>query len=124
MVPKLLPTRFTIIFFAAALIGCKGNDEAASKQVTPPVNQPVEEVCTDKNTGDSLNFTDALVIAESSQCLIEGQLKETHYCNENSGTWWIDLEAEKPGCNPACVVDLNSRTAEINWRCTGALPPD
>jgi hypothetical protein len=28
------------------------------------------------------------------------------------------------GCNPACVVDLNTGTAEINGRCMGVLPPD
>jgi hypothetical protein len=45
--------------------------------------------------------------------------------NENSKTWWFDanLNATKPGCNPACVV-FENKTTEINWRCTGAVPPD
>ena len=34
-----------------------------------------------------------------------------------------DLNATKPGCNPACVVSESTKTAEINWRCTGAVPP-
>ena len=43
--------------------------------------------------------------------------------NSNTGTWWIDLpiDREKPGCNPACVVDEAAKTAEVNWRCTGLL---
>lgn len=31
-------------------------------------------------------------------------------------------ELEKDGCNPACVVGEENKTAEVNWRCTGALP--
>jgi DNA-binding PucR family transcriptional regulator len=44
--------------------------------------------------------------------------------NENTKTWWIDLHPneEKSGCNPACVVSEATKTAEINWRCTGAVP--
>ena len=33
-----------------------------------------------------------------------------------------DLDIEKAGCNPACVINVETRTAEINWRCTGLLP--
>jgi hypothetical protein len=68
-------------------------------------------------------FAEALSIAQSSPCVLEGQLLATHFCNQNSGTWWIDMTADKPGCSPACVVSVGSGSAEINWRCTGALPP-
>jgi hypothetical protein len=68
-------------------------------------------------------FAEALSIAQSSPCVLEGQLLETNFCNENSGTWWFDMRAGKPGCSPACVVSVGSGSAEINWRCTGALPP-
>ncbi len=81
------------------------------------------EVCTDLGGGASMAYPEALTIAESSQCVLEGQLLENHFCNANSGTWWIDMAADKPGCNPACVVNVNTGAAEINWRCTGALPP-
>ena len=47
--------------------------------------------------------------------------------NEFTKTWWIDLdmkpEFENKLCNPACVISEDTKTAEINWRCTGALPP-
>ncbi|MFH1286398.1 MAG: hypothetical protein ABII02_01455 [Candidatus Magasanikbacteria bacterium] len=41
--------------------------------------------------------------------------------NENSKTWWFDanLITTQEGCNPACVVSEETKTAEINWRCTG-----
>jgi hypothetical protein len=55
----------------------------------------------------------------------EGELKETYFCNDFTGTWWIDFAPDKPkeGCNPACVIDIEKGTAEINWRCTGLINP-
>ena len=61
--------------------------------------------------------------AQNSECVEQGQLKETRLCNQETGTWWIDLDLDKPDCSPACVVDVSEKTAEINWRCTGLVPP-
>ncbi|MFH1787752.1 MAG: BPTI/Kunitz domain-containing protein, partial [Candidatus Altiarchaeota archaeon] len=65
----------------------------------------------------------ALAIASKSECTKEGKLTKDITYNEYTKTWWIDLDLEKPGCNPACVVDEKTQTAEINWRCTGVIPP-
>lgn len=81
------------------------------------------EFCIDQSSGTSLDYARALAIAQNSECASEGQLLANHFCNENSGTWWIDIAADKAGCNPACVVNVNTGAAEINWRCTGAAPP-
>ncbi len=59
-------------------------------------------------------------IAETSECVKDGVLKDKAIYNENSKTWWIDLDIEKPGCNPACVV-YEDETVETNWRCTGLI---
>ena len=59
-------------------------------------------------------------IAETGECAIEGLMKDMAFYNENSKTWWIDMDAEKPGCNPACVIS-EDETSEINWRCTGLI---
>lgn len=63
--------------------------------------------------------TEARGIAAES---CDGELG-TSMRNEVTNTWWFDLpiDTEKPGCNPACVVDEVTKTAEINWRCTGLL---
>jgi hypothetical protein len=92
----------------------------------------VDGFCINKNKGrtsdielTSSTIEEALVIAESSECTAKGTLVETYFYNENSKTWWIDLrmkdEFEKNGCNPACVVSEETKTAEINWRCTGLI---
>jgi hypothetical protein len=50
--------------------------------------------------------------------------EETYFCNNNTGTLWIDMNITKEGCSPACVVNLADKSAEINWRCTGLITPD
>jgi putative hemolysin len=67
----------------------------------------------------STGLDEARAIAAHSECAQAGQIMKPAVYNENSGTWWIQMEANKPGCNPACVVDLKTKTAVVNWRCTG-----
>lgn len=63
-------------------------------------------------------------IAEKS-CIKGGGALSAGMYNENSKTWWFDanLNATREGCNPACVVSEETKTAEINWRCTGLILP-
>ncbi|MFC1629850.1 hypothetical protein ACFL11_01375 [Patescibacteria group bacterium] len=72
-----------------------------------------------------ITLSEAEQIILESECANEGTLKEIRACNENTNTWWIDLDVytKKENCSPACVVNVETRTAEINWRCTGALLP-
>ena len=66
-----------------------------------------------------LTLEDALDAALRSECADSGRVSgENAFFNNNSKTWWLSLESNKSGCNPACVVYEN-RSAEINWRCTG-----
>jgi len=62
---------------------------------------------------------EARAIAEKL-CIKSGESLSIGTYNENSKTWWFDvnLNSTKPGCNPACVVSEVTKTAEINWRCT------
>jgi len=89
------------------------------KQETP------EEFCIKTGTGEKLSLTEAKQIALASECGEQGTLKDTHMCNADTGTWWIDLDpyTEREGCNPACVISVVTKQAEINWRCTGAIEP-
>lgn len=79
--------------------------------------------------GAALSHEKAFDIArESSDCSMAGVLTDKYVYNDSTKTWWIDLERmpelEKDGCNPACVVSEETETAEVNWRCTGAIPPE
>ena len=79
-----------------------------------------EEFCQKKGTDTKLSLSEAKEIAFLSEC--GDRLEDTYICNEITGTWWINLDIEKEGCSPACVINVETRTAEINWRCTGLLP--
>ena len=78
-----------------------------------------EEFCQKKDTNIKLSLSEAKNIAIQGQC--GDKLKDTYICNEITGTWWIDLDIEKAGCSPACVINVETKTAEINWRCTGLI---
>jgi hypothetical protein len=70
----------------------------------------------------ALNEKQARDIAEAT-CIKGGESLAPGIYNAGTKTWWFDanLNATKDGCNPACVVNEDSKKAEINWRCTGLL---
>lgn len=108
---------FSVIMFGLLfMFGCTSN----SNETT---NAEKQTNCVDLETGNSMQISEALEIASQSDCVVGGEfVAGDYFCNENTGTWWIDAKnIQEEGCNPACVVDVNTKTAEINWRCTGLL---
>lgn len=76
--------------------------------------------CVPSKSGGMM-LEEALEIARKSECIAEGELTNRSMYNEFTETWWIDLDIEKEGCSPACVISVGTKAAEINWRCTGLL---
>ncbi len=105
---KLLLAGILVVVFL--LCGCI--------QTTP------EEYCTKQGTGEKMSLSEARQIATNSACAQDGALTNNSMCNEITGTWWIDITPykEAKGCSPACVVNVATKEAETNWRCTGLLP--
>jgi len=89
-----------------------------------PETEPEEELCTKTGTDYSMGLSRAKQLAEASDCGQRGPLKEPYTCNADTGTWWLDSDIQKPGCYPACVVDVETNATETNWRCTGLVPPE
>ena len=94
------------------------------EDVTPTINPEGfgAEECMSQS-GKEMKIETAILIGVK-QC--QGgklDLQEEYYCNDYTGTWWIGFTPDEPkaGCNPACVVDIENETAEINWRCTGLI---
>jgi len=79
----------------------------------------IEEFCGKKNTQELLTLADAKKIAIDSEC--GNRFKEFSICNQDTGTWWIDLDIKKEGCDPVCVIDVITKEASINWRCTEVI---
>ena len=79
----------------------------------------IESTCTKDGTDYMMSLSEAKEIAMKSEC--GDNLKDIAVCNHVTGTYWIDLDSEKKGCFPACVIDVQNKTASINWRCTGLI---
>ncbi len=109
----VMKTLIGLVLIVALVSGC-----------AEEISETAEEYCTETGTGERLSFSEAVEVAMNSECGEQGALKDTYMCNEYTGTWWIDLEPYTGNemCNPACVVNVATKQAEINWRCTGALP--
>ncbi|MDD5589956.1 MAG: hypothetical protein PHQ47_02145 [Candidatus Portnoybacteria bacterium] len=71
----------------------------------------------------AISFDAAKIIAQKSDCAKEGKIAGSWFYNQNTLTWWFDMDIKREGCSPACVVSEETRSAEINWRCTGILIP-
>jgi hypothetical protein len=88
----------------------------------PDIAAPAGEIQGTSDTCLGMGYDEAKALALAGACGQEGGLLDAHYCNEGTKTWWIDMDVQKSGCSPACVVNVETKTSEINWRCTGALP--
>ena len=92
---------------------------AAANVSASPAAQALE-VCAKNGTAFKMGYEQARTIALNSECTQNGSTLGTeHWCNEITGTWWIRTSIKKEGCNPACVVNVETQEAEINWMCTG-----
>ena len=116
-----------LIMFAFGLLLFAGCVTEPTTPVTPPVEpepvpEPEPEPEPQPEPEETLTMEEAKAIAEASSCMNDGNLTGTSMYNDVTKTWWFDMDVEKPGCSPACVVDETTKTAEINWRCTGLLP--
>lgn len=85
----------------------------------------INETKTNQQKTDAMTEAEARLIAEKT-CIKGGEALGAGIYNEITKTWWFDanLNATQPGCNPACVVNEETKTAEINWRCTGLKQPE
>jgi hypothetical protein len=80
-----------------------------------------EDSCSKQGTQLVMKFTEAKKIALKSDCLKVGKLKDAHWCNDITGTWWINIKSTLKGCYPACVINIADKKASVNYMCTGLL---
>ena len=68
--------------------------------------------------GPTITEVEARVIAEKS-CIKGGEAIGPGIYNENSDTWWYNanLNANKDGCLPACIVTSATKSVELKWLC-------
>ena len=88
------PYTLGLVLILSALI-VSGCATPTAEPVGPSTGEG--EYCVDKATDAKMSYEEAVEIARNSECAAQGGLKETRFCNEDTGTWWIDLDIEKPG---------------------------
>ncbi|MBN1923869.1 MAG: hypothetical protein JW791_03870 [Nanoarchaeota archaeon] len=78
--------------------------------------------CTSDDTGNTMSIEQAVNLMKLGECA-GAKMNGDYYCNSFTGTWWIDIETVNTpsGCNPACVVSVDTGETSINWRCTGLI---
>lgn len=118
MIKKLVWGLILVIAVVIALIFAYIAIKPANNENSPANNQ-------EEQKEQIMGEAEARKIAESI-CVKGGEALSAGTYNQNSKTWRFDanLNATKSGCNPACVVNAENKTAEINWRCTGVIPPN
>lgn len=79
--------------------------------------EPLQQCVREWETSCPMAEEDAFVIAQAN---CDAVTDADAMYNNNSKTWWFDMDVDQPGCNPACVVYGNG-SAEVNWRCTGVI---
>ncbi len=102
--------------------GCIGSAGYVWCEAKQKCLRPWEEKCqTNTETCNGMPIEQATEIAKTSECTKNATLGTEVFCNNVTKTWWFSLNLKKEGCSPACVVNTETKTAEINWRCTGLL---
>jgi len=110
------------------------NPSDSEQTNTPVINEPEVPANGKDLTDETGNEPEVLAVMTEAEarsiaektCIKGGESLSAGDYNENTKTWWFDanLNAVREGCNPACVVSEVTKTAEINWRCTGLIPPN
>lgn len=70
----------------------------------------------------AIKLDQALNIASNSECSSQGTVSSWGAeCNGYTGNWRLGFSPKEPhpGCGSACVVNTQTKQAEINWMCTG-----
>ncbi len=79
--------------------------------------------CSLDGTESKMTLEEAREISLTGGCSEEGLVGVLADCNSGTGTWWIEFTPTevKEGCYPACVVNVETKEAEVNWRCAGLI---
>jgi hypothetical protein len=101
----------------------EGNESGLGEEASPEEGEGTSEDASGQQAEEGLiSLEEAQQIALASSCMDEGSvLVEDYTYNNATKTWWFETNITKPGCMPACVVDEETLSAQINWRCTGLI---
>ena len=87
------------------------------KQEDQKVAEPLQPL-------SSMTEVQARAIALKSECSVEGAIStKGSYGTTSSPFWNFGIESKPDAkCASFCTVDVKTKTADIQWMCTGAIP--
>ena len=88
-------------------------------------NCTIENVTASNTTLMVLTEYDAIAAANSSVCMIEGNVSGKPLYSEKQGIWWVPINYTKKkmeGCTALCAVEKEGGAARTVWSCSGPLP--
>lgn len=104
----------SLIITSLFLSGCVG-------QTTKTTNNNLiiadEKFCI-AQTESNISSEEAFKIAQESECAQVGAVKEDCSCDSNTYNCSFSIEADKPDCQPVCIVNLKTQAVKIDWQCT------
>lgn len=98
--------------------GCFNGNALVDKECTSTLaweKLPSACECLD-NECSFINEERAIEIVKESSCGSYGEPVLLEAYNVNTDTIWVEMDIDKPGCKPACVISKES--VDINWRCS------
>ncbi len=98
MKKSFILTTLLVLATAVLLLGCTST--------TPPMSE-----------------SEAQQIASQGECAQVAKTTKKGTYDSKTNTWTFDLDAQQKGCNPACVVDVATKTARVDWRCAPGVTP-
>lgn len=111
---------FGAIFFVAMTVFEDNTKKDLVSFDVKPEYVTCEYRSSNHRLGTTMTLEQAQEIGNQYGCSDIGSYKNSNFCNTYTNKWWIDIEPnnQRPLCNPACVVDLETNTAKVDWRCS------
>ncbi|MEK7072175.1 MAG: hypothetical protein AAB969_01240 [Patescibacteria group bacterium] len=91
------------------------------KQTTETTNNNLiiadEKFCI-THTESNISSEEAFKIASQSECAQAGVVKEDCSCDSNTYNCSFSIAADKPDCDPVCIVNLKTQAVKLDLQCT------
>ena len=111
----ILGIYFTMPREQAPIVSDQGTQQETTEE---QVIGEYEVTCTTKS-GKIMTMDKAKEIALASDC--GDRITDGIFCNSDTGIWLIDMNVQRPGCDPSCIVDIETEQATVDWKCTGIV---
>lgn len=114
----MLISRFLLLLLAPlTLTGCLNQPASWSLGQSDGKLIIAEEKFCLAPTSENISSAEAYQVAQASICAQIGTIKEDCDCDNITHICSFAIEADKPSCQPVCLVNLQTKQAQLDLRC-------